>query len=225
MSIAKWKGIQFIIGTSIDGIPGPKDEAALEAIKQSAKQERASTVKREIGFMDGSPIYQLGNVVSFRGGMNINADGSPRAYGPNGHGLDYLGNAGSPGNWWGIATDASGKPYVQGIGDPFPGHYVSTTAMADRRYEINDPRRYVNSETVPFIVLPSNFPVKVPLGTKARVTYRGKSVDGIYADIGPRFQLGEASIAMANKLGINSDPKRGGTKEEMLYEVFLPTVA
>lgn len=225
MSIAKWKSIQFILGTTQDGIPGPRDEIALATIKHEANKERASTVRREIGFMDGSPIYQLGSVVSFRGGMNINADGSPRAYGPNGLGLDYLANAGSPGNWWGIATNNVGVPYVQEKDDPAPGHYVSTTAMTNPGYSASDPRRYVNSETVPFIVLPSNFPVKVPLGTKARVTFRGKSVDGIYADIGPRFQLGEASIAMANKLGINSDPKRGGTKEEMLYEVFLPAVA
>lgn len=222
MSIAKWKSIQYILGTAQDGIPGPLDEIALADLKRVTKLERASTVRREIGFMDGSPIHQLGNVVSFRGGMNINADGSPRAYGPNGLGLDYLANAGSPGNWWGIATNNVGSPHVQGRDDPAPGHYVSTTAMIDPRYAAHDPRRYVNSETVPFIVLPSNFPVKVSLGTKVRVTYQGKTADGIYADIGPRFSLGEASIAMANKLGINSDPKRGGTTEQMLYEVFLP---
>ena len=70
-------------------------------------------------------------------------------------------------------------------------------------------------------VLPSNFPVNVPLGTKCSVTYRGKKSDAIYADIGPRFQLGEGSIALAKALGINADPKRGGTEEKMLYEVYL----
>ena len=222
----KWKQIQAIIETVQDGYPGKKDDAALEKLEFDALAEvQAESVStgREIGFMDGSPIIQIGNVISFTAGMNINADGSPHAYHPQGSppGLDYLANAGHPGNWWGIATYPSGQPVVQGTGDPAPGFYVSTTAFQNPSYGTSDPRRYVNSESVPFIVLPSNFPVKVPLGTKCSVTYRGKKSDAIYADIGPRFQLGEGSIALAKALGINSDPKRGGTEEKMSYAVYL----
>ena len=222
----KWKQIQAIIQTVQDGCPGKKDDAALEKLEFEAlieAQTEAAGAGREIGFMDGSPIVQKGNVISFTAGMTINADGSPHAYSPDGSppGLDYLANAGHPGNWWGIATDAGGLAYIQRSTDPAPGFYVSTTAFQNPAYEVLDPRRYVNSETVPFIVLPSNFPVKVPLGAKCSVTYRGKKVDAIYADIGPRFQLGEGSIALAKALGINPDPKRGGTEEKMLYEVYL----
>lgn len=219
----KWKQIQALVGTAQDGIPGPKDDAALMVLREAAKQEYLNEAGREIGFMDGSPIIQKGNVISFTAGFQVDADGSPRAYHPAGSppGLDYLANAGHDGNWWGLATYSSGQPIVQGEADSAPGFYVSTTALQNPKYGIADPRRYTNSETVSFIVLPSNFPAKVPLGAKCAVTFMGNRALAIYADIGPRFQLGEGSIALAKYLGINSDPKRGGTEEKMLYEVYL----
>lgn len=218
----KWRQVQAILGTVQDGIPGPNDLEAVNKLRRDAMSEYQG-YEKEIGFMDGSPIIQKGNVVSFRAGMTINADGSPHAYHPAGSppGLDYLANAGHPGNWWGIATYPDGSPYIQNTGDPAPGFYVSTTAFQNPAYGVSDPRRYVDSERVPFIVLPSNFPVKVELGAKCYVTYNGKRTGAIYADIGPRFQLGEGSIALAKVLGINPDPKRGGTEDKMLYEVEL----
>src|SRR5258708_1149439 len=66
--------------------------------------------------------------------LMIDADGSPFAYAPADSGLpalDYLGNAGHPGRWYGIACDKKGVPYVQTVGDPAPGYYVSTTALMD----------------------------------------------------------------------------------------------
>jgi hypothetical protein len=33
----RWKQIQAVLGTAQDGIPGPKDEAALTLLKQQAK--------------------------------------------------------------------------------------------------------------------------------------------------------------------------------------------
>lgn len=221
----RWKQIQAILNTAQDGHPGPNDDSAIEKLELEAlaEIEAERSIDKEIGFMDGSPIIQKGNVVSFRAGMNINADGSPHAYHPDGSppGLDYLSNAGHPGNWWGIATNVGGYPYIQGSLQSAPGFYVSTTALQNPAYDASDPRRYVDSEKVPFIVLPSNFPVKVKLGAKCSVTFNGKKVDAIYADIGPRFQLGEGSIALAKELGINPDPKRGGTEDKMLYEVYL----
>ena len=47
------------------------------------------------------------------GGIEVDADGAPDAYNPSNTGIDYLANAGSPGDWWGISTDSSGTPYVQ----------------------------------------------------------------------------------------------------------------
>src|SRR5580765_7782088 len=80
--------------------------------------------------------------------MTIDADGCPHAYGPEGtKPLDYLANAGYPGNWWGIVTDAEGIPYVQRTDDgkdraPWPGYYLSTTAYLVSGFDKYDARRY-----------------------------------------------------------------------------------
>ena len=82
------------------------------------------------------------------------ADGAPNAYHPDNSGLDDLSNAGTPGRWEGLAKDADGEPIIQGPNDPFPGYYVSATALADRTKPVNDPTRYVDASKIPFIVLP-----------------------------------------------------------------------
>lgn len=221
-----WTKIQALLGTPTDGIPGPKDDAAFDALRVFAFSEYQTLrmkANEELGFMDGSSIVRRSDgVIEFWGGMQINADGSPHAYAPNGKGLDYLANAGKPGNWWGIATDPAGRPYIQGPSDPAPGFYVSTTSLQNSAFAESDPRRYVDSEKVPFIVLPSNFPVKVKLGTRCCVTdvQKGVGAYAIYADVGPRFQLGEGSIALAKALGINADPMKGGTERKLKYEIL-----
>ena len=64
----------------------------------------------------------------FEAGMAIDADGAPQAYHPepdSNLGLDFLVNAGSPGNWFGIVTDSGqpdGNPIVQG---PDDGSYAT----------------------------------------------------------------------------------------------------
>ena len=58
----------------------------------------------------------------YEAGLVIDADGSPHAYHPDGRsGLDYLSNAGRPGNWWALVTHngkPSGKPVIQKRNDP-----------------------------------------------------------------------------------------------------------
>ena len=65
--------------------------------------------------------------------LHVDVDGHPQCYHPRGSppGLDHLINAGKPGNWWGIATDQSGKPYVQGPEHPAPGFHVSKERRED----------------------------------------------------------------------------------------------
>ena len=82
--------------------------------------------------------------------MTIDADGAPNAYHPDNTGLDDLKNAGAPGYWEGLAKDKDGEPFVQGPDDPFPGYYVSATALADRSKPVNDPTRYVDASKIPF---------------------------------------------------------------------------
>jgi hypothetical protein len=171
----------------------------------------------------------------FVAGMAIDADGAPNAYGPDGKGLDFLANAGKPGNWWALVTDTgkpSGKPVVQSDTDPAPGYYVSTTALEDTSKNRRDPRRYVDAATIPYIVLPPDLAKAhgVRLGDFALVRRpvsdddEGSApvtVGAIYADVGPKGKLGEGSIALAKALGLPPDPKKGGAAGGVTY-IVLP---
>src|ERR1700741_4332178 len=80
-------------------------------------------------------IHNPSGATMYRAKMYIDADGSPRAYGPNNSGLDYTANAGSTGNWYGVVADASGQnPIQQTASDPYPGMYVSTTSLVNSNY-------------------------------------------------------------------------------------------
>jgi Fungal chitosanase of glycosyl hydrolase group 75 len=160
--------------------------------------------------------------------LHVDADGHPQAYHASGSppGLDHLANAGRPGNWWGIACDSKGKPYVQTDEHPAPGFYISTTALEDHTVAPQDPARYVHSGEVPFIVLPSRprFAPQQALGDLAMCfhTETGKSSWAIYADIGPANQLGEGSMCLARELGLSDSPKTGGTDKEKIVMVYFP---
>jgi Fungal chitosanase of glycosyl hydrolase group 75 len=160
--------------------------------------------------------------------LAVDADGHPKAYHPDGSppGLDYLANAGSPGNWWGIACDSKGNPYVQSQENVAPGFYVSTTALVAPGFHESHPAKYVDSGLIPFIVLPSKptFSPKQTLGDLAMVfnNKTGKYSWALYADIGPENQLGEGSMALCDALGINSDPKKGGEPSEAIAMIYFP---
>src|SRR5712671_6567333 len=172
------------------------------------------------------PIWRMSGDTAFfyEAGMTIDADGAPNAYHSDNTGLDDLSNAGSPGNWYGLAKDADGEPFVQGANDPFPGYYVSATALADRTKPVNDPTRYVDASKIPFIVLrgamareigarPGDFAV-------AFNQRNGKSSYAIFGDVGPYDRIGEGSMALAENLGIRSDARNGGARRGILYLVF-----
>ncbi|MFZ1991080.1 MAG: glycoside hydrolase family 75 protein [Alphaproteobacteria bacterium] len=177
-----------------------------------------------------------GNALLFVGGIEIDANGAPNAYHPNGiSGLDDLSNAGSPGNWWGLATDSWGKPFVQSTTDKYPGFYISKTALTDP--EIGDSaetRRYVDASHVPYVELPG--------GERAREALRKagmhlgdlvivynvrtrKTSGAIWADEGDPHDLGGGSIKLAEKLGYaDTNPRTGGTDEpENIYLLFPGT--
>jgi hypothetical protein len=163
----------------------------------------------------------------FVAGMQIDADGAPRAYHPNGSppGLDFLANAGHPGNFFGVVTDRHGNPVVQSARDPAPGFFVSPTSLQNPDRAAEDPRRYVDASTIPYIVLPALVRDKggARLGDFATVRRRsnGKVSHAIYADGGPAGKIGEGSIALAEALGLPSSPKHGGTNEkDIVYVLF-----
>lgn len=177
---------------------------------------------------DGQPVREVpiwrtsdGSAFFFVSGMTIDADGAPNAYNSDNTGLDDLSNAGEPGHWQGIVQDPMGMPYVQGPDDPFPGFYVSCTSLVDRTKSVMDPRRYVDASRVPYVVLPGGLARDggARVGDFAFVANlrNGTSTYAIFADVGT---LGEASIALAERLGIHSDARIGGTRGGILYVVF-----
>lgn len=122
--------------------------------------------------------------------------------------LDLLANAGHPGNWWGLACDAGGHPFIQQKSDPAPGAYISTTTYQNRFQTdgktprpANDPNRYLDAAGIPFIVTPGAFVRGVPgvvMGCKCEVEYKGKIITAMVGDVGPDF--GEFSLFLCKKL-------------------------
>ncbi len=162
----------------------------------------------------------------YKAKMYIDADGSPRAYGPNNSGLDWTANAGSTGNWWGVVADNNGNPILQSSSDPYPGMYVSTTSLVNSSYSSTNPLRYVNSEAVPFFVLPSAVVTLggIHIGDIGYVynTLTGLGCYAIYADGGPSGSLGEGSIYLANQIGVNSNARTGGTSSAIIDYIIFP---
>ncbi|OFY87284.1 MAG: hypothetical protein A3F72_17455 [Bacteroidetes bacterium RIFCSPLOWO2_12_FULL_35_15] len=166
-------------------------------------------------------------VTMYKAKMYIDADGSPRAYGPNNSGLDWTANAGSTGNWWGVVADATGtNPILQSASDPYPGMYVSTTSLVNSAYPSTNPLRYTNSETVPFFVLPSSVVSLggIRIGDIAYVynTVTGLGCYAIYADTGPSASLGEGSIYLAGQIGVNPNARTGGTSLGIIDYIVFP---
>ncbi len=121
-----------------------------------------------------------GGLVYFRSGMQIDADGSPRA-----RQIDPCGQ-----------TQTSLR---------HPGGAS------------------VNAEQIPYFVLPggSYKHLGIKLGDIAAVRYQGKVQFAVFADVGPSYKIGEGSMALAQALGINPSPTRGGTSSPQVeYLVF-----
>ena len=178
--------------------------------------------------INGQPIPQEPDgCVTFVGEAAVDADGSPRAYGPNNSGFDFTANAGRPGNWWGIVTDKEGLPIVQGPTDPAPGMYVSTTMLILPGYPPTNPRAYLDSETVPFMVVPGvlrRSALGVVIGCRGLITdlRSNASVEVVVGDVGPDYHLGEMSIAAARALLLDADPKHGGCDQRVFQYQFWP---
>lgn len=182
----------------------------------------------------GVPIYWDGEVIEFTAGMTIDGDGGPHCYHPDGSppGLDYLGNAGHPGNWWALATDnkkSSGNPIMQKSEDPAPGFYVSMTSLIRTEHPYESPLRYINSEDTPFVVIPGPLvslvaPIFMGCHCEMVNTENGKTSDGVCADKGPSTHLGEGSMRLAKNLGIPNSPKSGGTDERIIHWRIYPGV-
>jgi hypothetical protein len=103
------------------------------------------------------------------------------------------------------------------------------TSLVREKKRYQDPRRYIDSEEVPFVVIPSpllHMVAPIFLGCKAMAinSANGRSCNAVCADIGPASHLGEGSIALAKKLGIPSSPKNGGIERRVINYTLWPGV-
>jgi hypothetical protein len=208
---------------------------------------------RTIGTINGNDIIEQDDgSVTFSAGATLDGDGAngqfgePPCYAPSsydGPTLDVLANAGYPGNWYGVVTDTGnedGNPIVQNATDPFPGAYISATSLNlldedGQPLPSSSPFRYVDSATVPFMVVPPMILEGVEptvLGCRAVITnsLTGKSTEAVVADVGPSNHLGEISVACAKAIGVptgTTHPADGGgaSSPTINYQLFPGTAA
>ena len=101
-----------------------------------------------------------------------------------------------------MATDAQGQPTA---------FFVSTTSLADPRFEAADPRRYLDARTVPHFVLPGGESGPfgrehgIRLGDLGLIVRGNRGVFAVFGDAGPADKLGEASPAVITRLNGHPD--------------------
>ncbi|WP_406390944.1 glycoside hydrolase family 75 protein [Streptomyces sp. NBC_00887] len=84
----------------------------------------------------------------------------------------------------------------------------------------------LDSARLPYVVVPGPGPLwnhtrsGIVGGGVAAVIYRGKVQYAVVGDTGPTGIIGEASYAAAEALGVDPDPKTGGTASGVTYILF-----
>ncbi|MCE7070885.1 glycoside hydrolase family 75 protein [Dyadobacter sp. CY327] len=200
----------------------PKLFSLLILLPFLASGQPGKTLYKTFGSVKVYEVESKG-VYIFRAGFAFDADGAAKAYHKNDNvALDFLANAGKPGNWWGIVTNTGKKdgiPVVQSASDPAPGYYVSSTSLVDKSKKMKDPLRYVDSGEIPYVAIPSKFSTGFKLGDLALVVNKknGLRCYAIFADVGPGGKIGEGSINLAKQLHIPGSPKKGGPVADVVY--------
>ncbi len=116
-----------------------------------------------------------------------------------------------------IDCDGRPGPRCNARTDPY---FSSSTAF------VQSDGRPLSSEETPYVVVPAPSTVwnhrshGVRGGSVVAVVYRDRVRYGVVGDTGPADVIGEASYAMAESLGIDPDPRGGGTPSGVTYIVF-----
>lgn len=116
-----------------------------------------------------------------------------------------------------IDCDGRPGPRCNAATDPY---FSASTAVAQ------SDGRPLSSEELPYVVVPAPSPVwnhradGVRGGSVAAVVYRDRVQYAVVGDTGPADIIGEASYAAAESLGIDPDPRGGGTPSGVTYIVF-----
>ncbi|MFD7768050.1 glycoside hydrolase family 75 protein [Streptomyces sp. NPDC059787] len=115
--------------------------------------------------------------------------------------------------------DCDGRPGLRCNARTDP-YFSSSTAFAQ------SDGRPLSSEETPYVVVPAPSAVwnhrshGVRGGSVVAVVYRDRVRYAVVGDTGPADIIGEASYAMAESLGIDPDPRSGGTPSGVTYIVF-----
>ncbi|MGW2051701.1 glycoside hydrolase family 75 protein [Streptomyces sp. NPDC001858] len=115
--------------------------------------------------------------------------------------------------------DCDGRPSPQCNSGTDPAFSAATS------YTQSD-GRYLDAVTLPYIVVPGVSAIwdhrahGVRGGAVAAVVYQDRVQYAVVGDTGPTGIIGEASYATAQALGINPDPRSGGTPSGVTYIVF-----
>jgi hypothetical protein len=120
--------------------------------------------------------------------------------------------------------DCDGKTTAQCnlTADPAYQDQTSFTDSADQP---------LDAAALPYVVIPlpsARFDYMasgIKPGAVVAVVYNGQVAYGVFGDEGPDNIIGEASYAMATRLGINPDPATGGTDGPVTYFVFTGDAA
>lgn len=204
------------------------------------------------------------NAITFASQMQVNTDGAPDSYHPDDIGITHICNGISVGQsctwkarclpdfrqakaegfrgptkicFFAMATDAQGLPIIQGETDPKPGYFVSTTALKQPDENPRTPQAQLDSNTVPFAVIPRTWQTSGQPGPRLGdfgVAYRRSTSQMAFfviGDIGPRNKLGEGSVALHQALGNDPFVMRFGVRRawkgiggrDVLYILFPNT--
>lgn len=185
------------------------------------------------------------SAIAFASQMQVNTDGAPDSYHPDDIGITHICNGisvGSACTWkaqclpeyrqaraqgfkgpqkicfFGMAADEHGVPLIQGENDPRPGYFVSTTALKQPGRDVRTPQAQLDSNTVPFAVIPGRWNKTGQPGPRLGdfgVAWRRSSDKLAYfvvGDIGPNNKLGEGSVALHQALGNDPFQMRYGVR-------------
>jgi hypothetical protein len=115
--------------------------------------------------------------------------------------------------------DCDGKPSAV-CNRSTDASYQSSTAGVDSH------GKPLDAAALPYVVVPgvsSRWSYRasgIKMGSVAAVIYNGKIEYGVVGDVGPVAIVGEASYAMAKRLGINPHPSTGGVASGVTYVIF-----
>ena len=204
---------------------------------------------------------QQTKALAFSSQMQVNTDGAPDSYHPDDIGITHICNGVSIGAncawkancmadfkqakaegfngptkicFFAMATGQNGKPILQGPNDPKPGYFVSTTALPQPGVDKKTPQAQLDSNVIPFIVIPRHWEQSEVPGVKLgdfAVTLRrstGQISFAIVGDLGPKRKLGEGSVALHMALGNDPFRMRFGKRRawqgigprDVLYVIF-----